>query len=389
MYTGEIDFPSFILYIIVGSVGMLLLNSAQKRNITVSNINSSNSNTSLNCYYIIFLGFFTTFAALRKVDHNLGGGDALAYINRFLTALQTTAADYERSGTSEPLFHMYLQVIRYFVQDYKVFFAFSYGIIVYSYCVFHQYYTQNSNISKIPFVLVIWPYLKSFCTLRSSMAIAVFLLALTMIEKRKYLSLVLLISTVLIHRMSVVFVLIWPFYHLYKNRISKFSGRKVIKFVVVYVFATIVAARFLQFTILQNGWLVSTDAWYLKQSSNQSLISRWPMFIAQLTLLIMMWIYQDEIKKTPRYESIKIFCIFDFVMVPATLVLGLWRANEYLYIARLIMWGNILPVIENSFKQKKYLAIFLEYSLFISWLCFRIYSEWDELKILPYLLWFQ
>ena len=334
------------------------------------------------------------FASLRKVDYLIGGADAQRYVSRFINILDTESNNSVDILTSESLFTLYLKSIRYLTSNYLVFFFITYGFIAFSYCYAINYFTKlykkEIDTSGISFVLLVFPYLKSFCTLRSSFAIAVFLIGLTYIDRNKYLSLVLLVSTFFIHRMSIMYVLIWFFYYAYKNRISKMSKTKYFIFVFAYIIISVLIAQKFQSVIIEKGWLEGTDLYYIKKSINRSLFSRWPMFIAQLLLLCSMTFFKNDKKISDDCNMIDVFCAFDFIMIPASLVFGFWRANEYLYVIRLLQWSYIIPVMTNSENTKqrlmKKMAILL---ILLLWLIFRIYSEWDDLKIMPYKLFWQ
>ena len=84
-------------------------------------------------------------------------------------------------------------------------------------------------------------------------------------------------------------------------------------------------------------------------------------------------------------------CVFDFLLAPVMLIMGVWRANEYFYVARLIMWSMLIPqgealftrITKGRIKARWYrIALCLA---FFAWLGFRILSEWDDLRIMPYL----
>lgn len=72
------------------------------------------------------------------------------------------------------------------------------------------------------------------------------------------------------------------------------------------------------------------------------------------------------------------------MMIPS-LIFNMWRANEYLYVARLAMWGVLINIFLHKFHPMT--RPFLQIGIFIgflSWLVFRVYQEYEELSIMPY-----
>jgi hypothetical protein len=53
-----------------------------------------------------------------------------------------------------------------------------------------------------------------------------------------------------------------------------------------------------------------------------------------------------------KLEFVRLACYFDFMTIPITYVLDVWRGYEYLYIFRLLMWGHIVDIIMKPPRSK-------------------------------------
>ena len=299
-------------------------------------------------------------------------------------------------------------MIRLFTDEPKVFFAISYGFIAVCYCVFIEKFCPY-NGSAVPFGLLIFPYLKAFCTLRSSMAVALFLIALVVYSgKKRWLGVLLMIAILFIHRMSIAYSVFFLFDWIFEKIVDRLYGVRLGAVLFLVGLAGVMCARLLQWAILATGILDNTDSWYLRQSMGKSLFLRFPMFFAHMMVFVFLILLDKKIGRSKQWKWIRRFLAFDIVIFPATIVLGFWRANEYMYLVRLIVWSQLIPAGKPYFtawlrnckwlKFKKSIRMkltekrcnqiyrFVVTCVFLAWLMFRIYSEWDDLKIMPYIL---
>ena len=110
----------------------------------------------------------------------LGGKDSYTYELLF---------KYSFSGSSrfinyDILFGYFNKLIRTFTDNVYIYRAICYAIIVYGYVAFIKYVCPE-NVSALPFITLMIPYLKSFNTMRTSIAISVFLIGLTLLYRKK------------------------------------------------------------------------------------------------------------------------------------------------------------------------------------------------------------
>ena len=86
-----------------------------------------------------------------------------------------------------------------------------------------------------------------------------------------------------------------------------------------------------------------------------------------------------------RISFIKLICAYDLILIPVTYILGIWRGYEYLYIPRLMLWAELIPLFKKriSFHSKTaYDALLLV--MFVAWMVFRQYNTWEDSGLMPY-----
>jgi membrane protein len=377
---SSVYFDNFtlILYIMIGIIGGVCIKLANS-NKTVAGTGLSRKEFQ---FYGLFILIFTSFAVVRQVSYEVGGTDAQRYIELFENVLKYPG----RFADQEQLF-LYLNIgVRYLTDDYHIYFLLVYGFITFAYCYFIRNFCPK-DVSYIPFLLLIWPYLKSLSSIRSSLAVALFLVGLAMLKKKRiWLSVIFIIATFFIHRMSLLYISFLVFYGLFHKRISQINGIRIYVFFAIYMVLGYWVATWMQEFVLASQLVLSgSDEWYLTQSLNGGLLSRWPMMFPYLLLLLSVFLWGKKLPNTKVMNYLKIFVFFDILMMIPSLIFGMYRANEYLYVARLVMWGVLINIFLHKFHPMT--RPFLQIGIFIgflSWLVFRVYQEYEELSIMPY-----
>lgn len=373
------DYPTLFLYIIVGVLGAFCFKQANRKRFVVG----EREVTAEIGYYCLFFFIFVLFAVLRKVAYKIGGTDAIAYKDLFENILK----DAKRFAYQEQLFFYLNMIVREVTDNYKIYSVICYGVVAFSYCFFVKN-ISFCNESYIPFILLVFPYLKSFSSIRSSLAVAVFLIGAIYLKKRKnLLGVVLIVATFWIHRMSVLYISFLVFYMIFRKRIVNLVGYKLYLFLIGYMSLGYMLSRIVQEYVLAFQLFYSdTDRWNMARSLEYGLMSRWPMMFPFLLLLLAIFFLHKKLPNTEDMHFLKMLVFFDVIVLLPSLVLGMYRANEYFYIARLTMWGVLIDVFLRKFhsniKPILKVGIFIG---FLSWLIFRIYKEYEDLSIMPYI----
>ncbi len=321
-------------------------------------------------------------AALRYVSYGgIGGMDASTYEYMFLNP------NSERLTRLEEIFVFYTQFMATITSSPIIYRFFSYGIITMGYGIFLYNFCRSKKISVIPFILIIFIYLRSFNTMRTSMAIAVFTIGLVLLyKKRTYLAMVLIISTVFIHRMSILYVCFLPFYYMYKNYNFN-TNKRIFIFLIIYASLGYFLALKVQSYVLLFMSLSENDVFYLTRSLNYSIFSKIPLIFQHVLMLIALTFWNNKLPKTSSVHFLRLLVIFDIIIIPVSVIFGMWRALEYLYIPRLVMWSYLIPTIAKCYKKEYNLLINSSFFIIFSfWLLFRINQEWQPAGLLPYKL---
>lgn len=372
------DYPTIVLYLFVGTLCMLSVRLARGAKV-YSPINSFEGLFSL---FIVLL----LFATLRKVGLHLGGEDALGYQESFLNYYNHGA---ERFENTDILFGFFTGSIRMFTDSPVVYRFFCYGLISFGYVYFIKTFSPQ-GISCIPFICILIPFMKSFGSMRNTMSIALFLLSVVALFNKRYLVCIIFVcSSVMMHRLSFVMLSFFPFFILFKKYVLNKSKRAIIILTACFILISYLAAVQLQKYIIlfslfdDNG---NADMWYLTNGAGKNILYNWPMYIVHVLLFVALMMRYRSIPNTRQLIFLKIIFFFDIVLLPATLVLGMWRFAEYFYISNLVLWGVIISVICQKFTKDSALLAKVGILLgFYGLLYIRLTHEWEDLALMPYL----
>lgn len=374
-----------VLYVSVGIMCVVFINGYMNNVGRGNFVSSKRFQRQSKAYIILFFFMLLFFAVFRKVSFQLGGTDALNYIYNFLHIFD---GGLDRGGNAEFEwgFQKITILIRYITDNYKVYFAFMYGIIIYGYIRFIKN-NCPTGLSYIPFLLLMYPFLKSFNTMRTSVAISIILIGLSYIDKSKWKSLLITASSILFHRISLLFVFVWPVCIIMKKKYPKLSRKKFVFITLAGILISfLLSLRFQQYAVAVQMF-DGADASYIQRTMGQDYLMRYPMFFAQMVLFIILVFSYNSIKWDEKTGLLRSMIIYDLWVVPAGLVLGLWRSHEYLYLVRLSLWSAIIYAMTKN--KSKSGAIFIKtifLVIFIAWLVFRIYKEWESSHLSPYVL---
>ena len=331
---------------------------------------------------LLFL-MLTAFAVMRKVGFGgMGGMDSYVYEIEFINS-KWNAGRYE---DMDVLFGYFNIFIRAFTDNVHIYRGICYGIISYGYVSFIKSVCPD-NVSSIPFITLMIPYLKSFNTMRTSIAIAVFLIGLKLLyERKKVWANVLIVSTMFIHRMSVIYILFLPFYYLIGKDWERKKASTIIFRTIILMAFGLISAFYVRDYVAAASLLDDHDMHYLRKSYQFSNI----VMLLPTFLLIAVWIINVRRLNTIQNEKIKfleILVAFDCMILPVAAILGMWRANEYLYLPRLSLWGVIILAYIHRFAPKERpLILILFFAIFSGWLVYRIMREWEPCGLMPYLV---
>ena len=327
------------------------------------------------------------FAVFRVVKPEIGGSDAIEYIDYYYHCNDLSITDPAHlHNSSDFIFKWINKIIRYISSDYHLFFLFVYGYMVYSFINFLSWFSKK-EYSVVPYILVFYLYLRGFSSIRSNLAIATILLGIVSLAKEKKLTPYLyFISSVLLHKMAIVFALSIPFCHLFKNKSIKF------KYIILFVAFGSIVAFILRPYFVQLSKLVELGGAYgsyVEIAMDEGTFT-WVNDFGQMFLALILWFNRKKILNTVSKEASAMMiwniCAFDIALVPINQMIGLYRGYEFFYLARLCMWSLLIFLLLN--KQKKTVRILgssLFLFVFLAWMIFRISRTYEDTCLMPYL----
>lgn len=386
--TPRWDWLSMLLYILVGVIGAVCTKYVNER----CTFRKCKLTSRSSFAYVIWFVIWVVFATWRYVGSHIGGMDATAYIQYFDVCLNPKG--YWFADHVDLLYRVINKIIRLFTNDYHILFFILYGLIVSSYIIFVENF-RFKHMNYAPLLLVVYIYTRSFNTLRTSLGIACVLLSLVYLKKNKYGKAVLLaIASTLFQVASLIYAGFLLFYYMYKKRNVK------IQTCIIWILCASVIGRLGQYIIgnydvpfLSHG----VYRWYAvySQVGQTFFTNYWKISFTQIVLgltMAMMWkplkreISSRDSEERNRLEFLRLICIYDVILIPVTYILNIWRGYEYLYIARLLMWAELIPLISRRVSYNGRMTIKIgSVLLFIGWLIFRMYNTWEDSGLMPYL----
>lgn len=378
--------PTLIFYLFLSALGMLYMRKLKScGNLTIRAFSSKP-------YVWFLLVFWTIIATFRYVSLWTGGTDAPDYIDAFVNCHNPNLLD--EHTLSDIAFYYYNYLLRFITSDYHLYFALSYGIIAFAFFYFITYFSRKEN-SVIPFIMVFYLYLRGFNTLRSNLAIAFLLLSIVMLARSRLKTcFILLVVSCLTHKMCFVYGLVIPFLLLFRNR--NMNLMMFLLFIVVtYLLAGVFQLWFILFASSQD--LGGAYAAYASRSLDSETGFAYVTAFGQLLLaLFLIVLYRKKLRKESdqlmrtdhdkRLHLLTLMCYFDFILIPFSYIMGIWRGDECLFLARITMWSYLINLI---FRNKSHVfrgfGSILVFFLFIAWLVFRFNRTYADSNLMPYL----
>lgn len=377
-----------VLYSVMGFYGSVVILNVQKQDIRIPFYKNKN--------YICWLLFWTFIATFRCIEGGAGGNDAEAYYWYFLKSFDIHGYELTALGLydSNLGFRWYNRILR-LISDNQMYFLFvTHGIMLVFVVKFLDYF-RFRKMSVVPFFLVVFWYIRGFCTIRSNLATAILLLSLIfLVDKRYKQSIVLAIISFLFHKMMILYALFIPFY--WYSQHKKITFKQIIIAIVLLSLSTTLLT-----TYIFGGDVFGSD--FSEHYSNYSDASMevgflgnfWKIAFEQIILGVMLLLFKKRIMiaaskmsslEFRKFQVIWYACLFDCLLIPICSTFGIWRGYEIFYIPRLVMWAILLKVLEPRCVKLQVLYTILCIGLFYGWFLQRTSAEsfWKETSLMPY-----
>lgn len=378
------DLPTFVFYYLIGIVCAILI-GIRYGNLSIKNSRIgiiTNTNEWYGYYLLIII--LILFATLRKVAPGLGGTDSVRYESFFINSHN----DLGRFSSSDILYGYYIYYLRSITSSPIIFRLVSYSIIAFNFIYFIKEICPY-KVSMVPFILIVWPYICGFSSMRNTMAIGFLLLALVQYYKHRYVwGFALFILACLLHRMTFVFL---PLFILYKPLFRAISNSNKLKLFLIITGSIIIAtyiARVLQNYIILFGILDNSetaDGSYITKNAEYNVLRSWPMYIQQVILMLFFFVNFKTYSSNKVKFVVFLSCIDAIITLPS-LILGMWRISQYLYLPTLILWGKLIYDFNLRFKKSYRPIISLIFLLGFTFILYkRLDAVYESSSLMPYL----
>lgn len=329
------------------------------------------------CYICLF-SFLTFIASFRYVNETIGGADALVYINYFKNPqdVYIGLTSILSLRQTEPLFFIFVKIIRLISSNYVVFFILYYGIIVYAYLRFiSKHFDRRMNY--MPLMYVVLPFLNSFNTMRSAMAMAITLLAfVSMTDGKEKKAIFLCIIAAGFHFTSLIVLVFIVFYKIINSKMI--NSKKWAIYILIATYA------FFYFGSSIISSIIGSTKYHIYLGQNNSIIGQLIIIICGILSII----YFNPIKKIIKRDFLLWAVIFNVMMIPLMVKFGFFRLNNYFVFPRLLIWSYIIKILNNKFKtiSERFPGIIdiIAFFITIAWTAFRISKDWYPEGVMPY-----
>lgn len=336
----------------------------------------------------VYIGWFlvwTVLAAFRYVNNNgIGGADSMNYIHFFEGCFGEdiwTKTDKHM----EELFQIITKLIRSYTDNFRIYYLILYGAIVWSYITFINEF-HSGRYSCIPLLLSAIVFTKSYNTLRTSLAASFILTGVVLLyRKKKIRSAIVIAASFFIHRTAIAYILFLPFYYLFKSRKLKMR------------YGVILAACASGLIKVVKMWLLTGGVWLLDLFDTGMLrvylidppFSRAALLIQMSCFMALGAVHRDlyqdlQRAEDGRFHMLYMLVFYDFIMTPVYTSCGIWRAPEYFYLPRLLMWGYTISIYRRKFaRESKVFVTLLFAAVFVALFIYNISISKDML--MPYI----
>lgn len=382
------DWGSLILYICSGMICCYACTRVKKRE-----LRTGKKQNILCAEYMVWYAVWLFLAVFRHIERGIGGTDAYNYMTYFDVCLDLNS-QHRYVKHVDSLYRLLNQFIRLFTDNYHVLFFIIYTIIIFSYIlVINEFAIPECSL--LPVAILFYMYLRGFNTIRTTLSVSIILFSMVALKKRRnVLAMVLAVSSVFIHKVSMLYICYLILYYMYKK--NKLTVKGCLVYTGIVAFVGPIARDVL---IYSNWRFLNTGAYisYMSRSLVNSFFDGfWKICFSQLLLGAALIIFNKGLNqyilnlKEPYQTDakfVRLVCYFDIMTIPATYLLGIWRGYEYFYLLRLLMWGMIIHVICTYFtKQSRRVIEWAFLIAFMVWMVSRIESTWESSSLMPYVL---
>lgn len=376
---------TYFLYLVMSLIGMYLLGRVVQCN------NHKMRVRSLENASFLLIVIWTFVATSRLVSFNIGGSDAITYIDIFKRCNLNTF-DPLLEHCSDPVFLWLNKVIRYVTPNYHMYFAIVYGFIAYSFALFVKK-ISSPFACIVPLIMVFYLYLRGFNTLRTNLVIAFVMVGLVSIYDKCYWRAYLFcLCACLCHKAGIVFSMVVPFAHYTMMKNVKICY-VIIAAVGLFLIGSTLRDYFINYA--SNVDLGGSYGHYAEaaKEDNNLLAGATENFL-QYALALIVLIFSKSIQKSLKTLDIETatkvrfllgICYFDIILMPFNAIMGIWRGYEFFMLPRICLWGYLLYFLYRNRVYSKDLVYFVSFIIVVGWFTFRLNRTYVDSCLMPYI----
>ena len=249
--------------------------------------------------------------------------------------------------------------------------------------------------NKTPLFMLVFPFIQSFCAIRTHITIALILLAIVALKNRRNILMWgLLIASFFIQRASLIYAIFPIFYFYYKK--NKMTMKKATAFIIIgcavgYIGKKVIiggSIGYLTGGVYANYASASSSAGYLfdyiKLIVEQVIIDGY--MILSYKKVNGQLQEMEELEKE-KLRMLQMMCYFDLMLIPICYILGIWRGASYFFLPRLLILGYIITDFSRKISKNSRKAYYMIVKVAMPiWLVLRLFTVYDVSGLMPYYL---
>jgi len=368
------DWKTFIFYTLISISTIVLLKKGEQKPkylFYFGNLKYSPGNI----YYVIAFIILVLFSILRSVEV---GTDTITYVNSFRNATDFSF-NWETMfllKQKEPLYSLYIFLLRKVSNNYLIYFLVTYSIITYAVIRFvKSCFNKKSHYTVLILFILLFVY--HFSAIRSGLSGAFILLSFCYLKDNKILkALLFTVVATLFHYTAVINILFIFVYKLFSSNILKS------RYTIALAIVTILISSNYVISFLQSSLLGTKYSYYI--SYQGTLVGN--AFIILLAILV--WIYFKDLKKQMGSNDVFLYStLYIASLVPIIVATGAYRVPDIYFWPRLVVWSNICQYFIEKNRGDPHIVSLINITIIIctlSYLVFKMIRIAEANNIMPY-----
>lgn len=319
--------------------------------------------------FIIFA--FITFALLGGLRAGNVGKDTVSYLSIFqqVSAGIPLGVVHERDTTIELGYLCFVKIISFFTKNEQVFLLIQSSLICIGISKFLYDNSKNIYLSMAMFYALL--FTSTMNIMRQYLALVLVIQCISLIDKRKYLTCILImVMAILIHKSSIIFLFIL-FAYVFKNNRYFLPTFGFIGLLACYLLTTNYLSKILVF--LGYGRYIGSH--YMKAATSSGIMAYVYTLISITGILIYFLIKNKKEIDKSLYNFYLLMSIVGTIVVWLTQINSMFsRFGTYFIIFMLLLLPEILEKIKYIFINSKNIRVVLFYMIYIGLFIASYYS---------------